>query len=821
MSQSAVLGLSVKSQLDALLGGTGGGLSAVQGLQNAVGGVPAAPNGTGAFAGLVEAAVHSSSLTDGVEGAGAVPAQTAARSVGDDALQQKKTDKGIDGLELALLANGGLEQLSQSSQVTGPVVLLDGQGVQSAGVPTADGLESAGADEVSPAVKPQADLSAGADKIGKVQQPTAQTAANLAQGHTDPVNTMKADGLAAEDAPNTDTVQTTQGNQPKIDQEGHEPQIDVRKNLPSGVEDLRAASVKRDNASVAWQLDVEPAGERSPIVSSERSSDSLAASRLSESHVETSQVNSERVLSSAQVALKGDAPQDQLDSEVSILPPGSNREASANSPEQGGVLPAIRNVAPEQKSALNNTLSVDRGQLRNEAEEKPSVNKESIRPRDAAPPEQPASSPPASISAAEEKVQIRSDDLLVKSAQDARVANAESKAQAPAAQTNGARLSDLVDKPGVVRIEVTPVAAQDAVILTEDGVVSEQAGDEIVQLVERKAETRSQTPVLPTLKFVGSQERSVQPALTDPEQVLYPNVISRASPTAQGVAGQDAAIKTAQTTTEIAVHSSAPILLQAGGRPQTKATGDVSVVNEVEGISETVSGSQKASGARPANPAQNAAAVATPASQAANTQQQGSFDLGFGLSLTPGGYEDELLSGEWSEGDLPLSSGSRADGTAQRIAALPQSTLRGVPSSVWPEIARQAQSGNGRFEIRLNPQELGGVDVTLDIQKDGKVRGHLVVERPETLELLQRDQRGLEKALQEAGLQSDKGSLQFSLRQDGGQGAHQFAEDDTSDHRSGVRGSSSQDEGSGEIVPAAAVSNYNRAGSSGGLDISV
>lgn len=48
----------------------------------------------------------------------------------------------------------------------------------------------------------------------------------------------------------------------------------------------------------------------------------------------------------------------------------------------------------------------------------------------------------------------------------------------------------------------------------------------------------------------------------------------------------------------------------------------------------------------------------------------------------------------------------------------------------------------------------------------------VTVERPETLELLQRDARGLERALQDAGLRTDSGSLNFNLRGDGQQSAN-------------------------------------------------
>lgn len=81
------------------------------------------------------------------------------------------------------------------------------------------------------------------------------------------------------------------------------------------------------------------------------------------------------------------------------------------------------------------------------------------------------------------------------------------------------------------------------------------------------------------------------------------------------------------------------------------------------------------------------------------------------------------------------------------------------------ELVRQVNDGNSRFQMRLDPPELGKIDVRLDIDKTGQVTARLSVEKAETLDLMQRDQRGLEKALQQAGLDSSKTNLEFSLKQ--------------------------------------------------------
>ncbi|RME99900.1 MAG: flagellar hook-length control protein FliK, partial [Alphaproteobacteria bacterium] len=53
------------------------------------------------------------------------------------------------------------------------------------------------------------------------------------------------------------------------------------------------------------------------------------------------------------------------------------------------------------------------------------------------------------------------------------------------------------------------------------------------------------------------------------------------------------------------------------------------------------------------------------------------------------------------------------------------------------------------------------------VSRDGQVTTHLVVERAETLDMLQRDARALERALQNAGLDTSEGGMKFSLKDQG------------------------------------------------------
>jgi flagellar hook-length control protein FliK len=79
-------------------------------------------------------------------------------------------------------------------------------------------------------------------------------------------------------------------------------------------------------------------------------------------------------------------------------------------------------------------------------------------------------------------------------------------------------------------------------------------------------------------------------------------------------------------------------------------------------------------------------------------------------------------------------------------------------------IVQHADNGVNRFQLRLDPPELGRVEVRMEISAEGKLTAVIAVERPETLDLLQRDARALERSLEEAGLKTGNNSLSFSLK---------------------------------------------------------
>ena len=127
-------------------------------------------------------------------------------------------------------------------------------------------------------------------------------------------------------------------------------------------------------------------------------------------------------------------------------------------------------------------------------------------------------------------------------------------------------------------------------------------------------------------------------------------------------------------------------------------------------------------------------------------------------------------------------------------------------------IVANVHAGRSRFEIRLDPPELGRIDVRLHFDSSGQVTSHLVVDRSETLDLLRRDAADLERSLQQAGLKTADNGMQFSLR-DPTPGNNQNGNERARPSQAVVR----EAEPSAEIV----MRGYIRAGQGAGIDIRV
>lgn len=227
-------------------------------------------------------------------------------------------------------------------------------------------------------------------------------------------------------------------------------------------------------------------------------------------------------------------------------------------------------------------------------------------------------------------------------------------------------------------------------------------------------------------------------AVADPSALLSPPVPTPA-PTAAGAAiagqggpGEGEPVEAAGSTALGHAASTAATAAATGDAPVSAAAG-------AAGFEAALAGMQEAAASAAPPPAGPAAALPPPGSGA-------------------------------PQGLHAAEAASQAAGIA---AAAPPPATPPIPLGAVPmTIGLRSLSGVNRFAIRLDPVELGRIDVSLDLDKEGgKARAHLVVDRPETLALLQRDASALQQALAQAGFDVGAeagGGIDLSLRSETG-----------------------------------------------------
>ena len=137
-----------------------------------------------------------------------------------------------------------------------------------------------------------------------------------------------------------------------------------------------------------------------------------------------------------------------------------------------------------------------------------------------------------------------------------------------------------------------------------------------------------------------------------------------------------------------------------------------------------------------------------------------------------------------------------------------------IGADIGVEIARAAKGDREDLLIRLDPRDMGRINVRLSFDGDGVLRAVMSADSPGALEMLRRESGELNRALADAGIRSDAQSLRFDARSgDQGQGGSQ----------SGQRGQHAQTGGShraaGDGAAELAEPHYRPLRSSGQVDL--
>ncbi len=134
-----------------------------------------------------------------------------------------------------------------------------------------------------------------------------------------------------------------------------------------------------------------------------------------------------------------------------------------------------------------------------------------------------------------------------------------------------------------------------------------------------------------------------------------------------------------------------------------------------------------------------------------------------GQGTPSGGGEGQTSSG--SQGGSQESQQTQQSNQAQAAHKSQFNVPRqAVLDQITVHITRAIQAGMDKINIQLRPESLGRVDVQLEMVKDGKMTAVVYAENKDTLDLLQRDVKELAKALQDAGLNTEEGDIDFNLR---------------------------------------------------------
>ncbi len=161
-------------------------------------------------------------------------------------------------------------------------------------------------------------------------------------------------------------------------------------------------------------------------------------------------------------------------------------------------------------------------------------------------------------------------------------------------------------------------------------------------------------------------------------------------------------------------------------------------------------------------------AASTQTESTATTPPPSSSPAGFSGLDTPLSVADSILQELGLTGVLVNGTATQGAGLANIVTSTQQAgAAHPAAQTVAATLHKTANGGvNKAITIRLDPPELGRVEIKMSFEPGSQIKAVLTVENPETHLMMQRDQQILERALQDAGFDTD-GSLHFELAQDG------------------------------------------------------
>jgi len=261
------------------------------------------------------------------------------------------------------------------------------------------------------------------------------------------------------------------------------------------------------------------------------------------------------------------------------------------------------------------------------------------------------------------------------------------------------------------------------------------------------------TPITTQAPTAAPNPAAQQPAPTQianaetPQQPQAPN-----QPSAQA---QTAATPITPTLTPIAAQPQTPPPIPAVAAPTAPSAPTPRTAHAAEAKPAPESGKNTSA---PSN---------TGLANAKGTQIKGAAPTAQPIDFSAFALRDGADTAQQTQPTSPAALTTQSAAHAQQASATEQNVARAAPAAaqVSREIIRRFDGGSTRFELRLDPPELGRVEVRLEVTRDHRVTALISADNPQALAELARHARDLEQSLQSAGLELGDDGLSFDLRQ--------------------------------------------------------
>ena len=231
--------------------------------------------------------------------------------------------------------------------------------------------------------------------------------------------------------------------------------------------------------------------------------------------------------------------------------------------------------------------------------------------------------------------------------------------------------------------------------------------------------------------------------------------------------GAETALKQALPESNSFAAATASVSQTADGKAASGSAPSGGAATSSAGIQDGASsqtGSQSSSGQGNGQQGQSG-----PQTQAAAQAASSSRELA-ASELLPEEFVQEMDLAEADAGDMQMTEAQRS--AARADAALPAhlrgsaATQAAVLAQVSQKMLQKFDGKTSRFEIRLDPAELGKVDVRIEVDRDGRVQAVLAAKDAVAADALTRGLRSLENALTQAGFDLGDNGVQVELDQD-------------------------------------------------------